>query len=1475
MRLGVLARAQKPSGAPTPTGRIRATRGIAVVTAALLGAGGSVLAAAPATAAPAASVGQGRFLSGSALGLDLDDILTVTPADARNTGGETVTDVHPLDVTALNAVNVNVGNGLNLLGENGILTLGAVNQYAAANADGSSTAASGAVTNTGGIGVGGQDGVPQANASFALSGLIGEDLSGALADLDLEVGAVSATAAQAAGPDGAQTGDYGIEDLDLTLTSPALSDTVTDLRGTLAGLQPTVDNLTNLLQALGGLGGVVQVSGIPNLVTVLDSATNVTSADGSITANLQTGAITIDVPAVLATAGLDLNDLPPNTDLTPYITNALTTQLLPAITTALQGVVTQLTNSLQNLTVTLAGIPLPAGQVLPIVNPVLAQVVAPINAVISGLGTTVITPLADALTDVVSLQGNVQETAGGVFTQRALRVGLLPTAATPAAVVNLASAAVGPNAGPLAVPTLTALAPDNGPTAGGTTVTVTGTDFTDDSTVSVDGSDPITPASVSDDGTELTFVTPPHAAGAVDVTVTTPSGTSDPLTFTYNAAPVDAPTATALDPDNGPVGGGTTVTVTGTDFTDDATVSVDGSDPITPDSVAEDGTSLTFTTPAHAAGAVDVTVTTAGGTTDPLTFTYNAAPAGAPTLDALDPDNGPAAGGTSVTITGDGFTDDSTVSVDGSDPITPAAVSEDGTELTFTTPAHAAGPVPVTVTNGDGTSEPLTYTYNAAAPTVTDIDPAAGPTTGGTSVTLTGTDFTDDATVSVDGSDPITPDSVSEDGTELTFTTPAHAAGAVDVTVTTGAGTSDPVTFTYEEPTAGVPTLDALDPDNGPAAGGTTVTVTGTGFTDDATVSVDGSDPITPDSVSEDGTELTFTTPAHTAGAVDVTVTTAAGTSEPLTFTYNAAPAGAPTLDALDPDNGPTAGGTSVTITGDGFTDDSTVSVDNGAAITPDEVSEDGTSLTFTTPAHAAGAVPVTVTNGDGTSEPLTFTYNAAAPTITDIDPANGPAGGGTTVTLSGTGFTDDATVSVDGSDPITPDSVSEDGTELTFTTPAHAAGEVDVTVTTDAGTSDPVTFVYDPAPANAPTLDALDPEQGPAAGGTTVTVTGTGFTEDSTVSVDNGEAITPTSVSDDGTELTFTTPAHAAGEVPVTVTNGDGTSEPLTFTYLAAAAVPTATALDPDNGPAAGGTSVTITGTGFTDDATVSVDGVEVTPDSVAEDGTSLTFTTPAHAAGAVDVTVTTAGGTTDPLTFTYAAAPAGAPTLTALDPDHGPAAGGTSVTITGTGFTDDSTVSVDGSDPITPDSVSEDGTELTFTTPAHDPGEVTVTVTNADGPSEPLAYTYDAVTAPEPPVITSPEEGGTVTTGTPPITGTGEPGATATVRDGDTVVCTTTVAADGTWTCTPLVPFGPGTHTITATQTGAGGESDPSDAVTFTVVLVGAAGSGGTGGTGGTGAGGALAYTGADTAPMIAIAVLLLLAGAGLTIVRRHRRS
>ena len=81
------------------------------------------------------------------------------------------------------------------------------------------------------------------------------------------------------------------------------------------------------------------------------------------------------------------------------------------------------------------------------------------------------------------------------------------------------------------------------------------------------------------------------------------------------------------------------------------------------------------------------------------------------------------------------------------------------------------------------------------------------------------------------------------------------------------------------------------------------------------------------------------------------------------------------------------------------------------------------TTITATTPAHAAGAVNVVVTNSDTQSGTLTqgFTYTTVsnpAPTLTGVSPASGTAAGGTAVALSGTGFQAGATVTLEEHQP-------------------------------------------------------------------------------------------------------------------------------------------------------------------------------------------------------------------------------------------------------------------------------------------------------------------------------------------------------------------------------------------------------------------------------------------------------------------------
>src|SRR6185295_18289815 len=99
---------------------------------------------------------------------------------------------------------------------------------------------------------------------------------------------------------------------------------------------------------------------------------------------------------------------------------------------------------------------------------------------------------------------------------------------------------------------------------------------------------------------------PPHAAGVVAVTVQTAAGIATlDAAFTYQ----DPPAITLLDPQSGPVGGQTAVQLTGNALSG-ATLTWDGA--ALTATVLNDSL-LSFTTPAHAAGAVTLTVTTAFG----------------------------------------------------------------------------------------------------------------------------------------------------------------------------------------------------------------------------------------------------------------------------------------------------------------------------------------------------------------------------------------------------------------------------------------------------------------------------------------------------------------------------------------------------------------------------------------------------------------------------------------------------------------------------------------------------------------------------------------------------------------------------------------------------------------------------------------------------------------------------------------------
>jgi hypothetical protein len=162
-------------------------------------------------------------------------------------------------------------------------------------------------------------------------------------------------------------------------------------------------------------------------------------------------------------------------------------------------------------------------------------------------------------------------------------------------------------------PAITSISPAMGAVGGGTTITLTG-DNLDSATGVVIGGIAATGVTVvarvgSRGATTVTAVTPARASSLVDVAVTTPTGTvTSSAAFRYGLA---EPTIAGVSPSSGPLAGGTTITITGTELTGTTNVTVGGV-PATGVTVVN-ATTVTAVTPAHAAGLVAVALATPGG----------------------------------------------------------------------------------------------------------------------------------------------------------------------------------------------------------------------------------------------------------------------------------------------------------------------------------------------------------------------------------------------------------------------------------------------------------------------------------------------------------------------------------------------------------------------------------------------------------------------------------------------------------------------------------------------------------------------------------------------------------------------------------------------------------------------------------------------------------------------------------------------
>ena len=820
--------------------------------------------------------------------------------------------------------------------------------------------------------------------------------------------------------------------------------------------------------------------------------------------------------------------------------------------------------------------------------------------------------------------------------------------------------------------------PAAGPLAGNATVVVTGTGFVAGAGVQFGGFEAKKTTFVA--STILIAVTPPMASvGAVDVVVLHPDAKTATAVeaYTYNDKKPgqNAPAPTVVTPPKGPYQGGSAVVLWGDHFQVGAQV-LFGTKPAKVMLVTKNY--ATVLTPAGSIGPVDVTILNPDGqgATVGAGFQYISATAPAPKLFGITPASGPEKGGTAVLLTGEKLAPGG-LGLVGWRPLTAWTVLNTAI-ATGTTQAMPAGKHAVAVTNGDGQSAILADAFaSIGAPQIDSFTPTVGPVAGGTLLTVAGKHFAPGAEVWFGGKKAKDVNVLS--AFVLKVVTPASEPGPTQMKIVN----TDGQQAVAEQPYLFVspPKVTEVFASKGPAAGGVPVLVHGENLLPGSVVRFGIVEAKKVEAV--DTKTLLVWTPELSLGVKDVTVDSPTGESAVLKGAYTVVDAKdigkTPAIELLQPATGPTVGGTWGRIAGADFLQGSRAVFGNRPALET-QLLDPGQLRFVSPPAGATGVVDVLVLQPDGswTSKAKAFDYTDLAslgvgPKLTGIEPNKGSVKGGTKVTLLGTGLDPGGLVWFGVLPASSVKSVTGGLEALTANQPP---GLVAVRHTDDEGRTAVLPGAYTFVPPPKPT--SVKPDQGPATGGTFVTISGIDFATDDAAqmkvlfcasfaqnldckSVPNGEISVKSA-----TAILVAAPAHLAGLTDVVVVNPDGQAGVLAqaFLYLPP---PKILAVQPDQGSTLGGTVVTLTGTGFQQFADVVVGTAKAT-EVIVESATKITFKTPPGAAGPAALTVSNPDKASHVLSggFTYIAPPK----IIAVFPTLGPETGGTVVTIQGEAF-------------------------------------------------------------------------------------------------------------------------------------------------------------------------------------------------------------
>ena len=362
------------------------------------------------------------------------------------------------------------------------------------------------------------------------------------------------------------------------------------------------------------------------------------------------------------------------------------------------------------------------------------------------------------------------------------------------------------------------------------------------------------------------------------------------------------------------------------------------------------------------------------------------------------------------------------------------------------------------------------------------------------------------------------------------------------------------------------------------------------------------------------------------------------------------------------------------------------------------------TSVTFSPPELPAGdynVIVVVAGAGHADAAGSVLTSQALADTIT---PSQGSIYGGQTVVIAGNGFsgkTEDTSVAA-GTESCQVEAVT--AASVTCVTPAGADGSVDFVVTSGGVEFPAVSFTYDSATAT-PTVATVTPASG--TGAQSLTIDGDNFGSSPVVTVGATDCVVTASTS---SSISCDLPAVAGGDYAVVVLAPEFGLSNSDVTYESEL---TASSMSPLTGSFGGGSLLTITGTGFDTetDPTVTVCSADCAVESVTD--TEIQCRTPANSGSVTEdcaVSVSQASGKSVDLADSFTYDDSLTPQVASVSPQRGGTGGGTSITITGTGFAaSGNKVMIDGSEC---DITSESETSITCLTNSHD-GCIEVAVT------------------------------------------------------------------------------------------------------------------------------------------------------------------